>query len=228
MNFLGPHVCPAGAAAAAERLRRPRRQRAAVLGVWAGLRGAASVSAGAAGVWVGTWVAARMGDGSQPHGSQPRWPAQSSQYPSSSIGSPPFTLPALCEPSLCGGDGCGACLCRRACSPVVDRLPLTLPPLVSPSPALRSGEGFAPHASAAVAAILSLVNSPDARSDDNELCFDNAVSGGWVGGCVWGGGGGGGALEATASDWCAIHTYGKEGRSRQQKQARCDGTLTDT
>ncbi|PSC74524.1 ARM repeat-containing [Micractinium conductrix] len=42
--------------------------------------------------------------------------------------------------------------------------------------AQHRGEGFAPHASAAVAAILSLVNSPDARSDDNELCFDNAVS----------------------------------------------------
>ncbi|KAL4452685.1 hypothetical protein ABPG75_008347 [Micractinium tetrahymenae] len=42
--------------------------------------------------------------------------------------------------------------------------------------AQHRGEGFAPHAQAAVAAILSLINSPDARSDDNEMCFDNAVS----------------------------------------------------
>ena len=28
-------------------------------------------------------------------------------------------------------------------------------------------------------AVLALIQAPDARSDDNELCFDNAVSGGF-------------------------------------------------
>jgi hypothetical protein len=36
--------------------------------------------------------------------------------------------------------------------------------------------GFQPHAAAVVQAILGLLSAPDARSDDNEQCFDNAVS----------------------------------------------------
>ncbi|KAI7835878.1 hypothetical protein COHA_010225 [Chlorella ohadii] len=42
--------------------------------------------------------------------------------------------------------------------------------------AQHRSEGFAPHAAAAVQAVLALIQAPDARSDDNELCFDNAVS----------------------------------------------------
>jgi hypothetical protein len=38
------------------------------------------------------------------------------------------------------------------------------------------GEGFRPHAPAAVAAILALVQAPDARSDDNLAATENAVS----------------------------------------------------
>ena len=74
---------------------------------------------------------------------------------------------------------CAAC---RASTPGRHLSP-ALPSHPLPRPARRS-EGFAPHAPAAVAAALALITGPDARSDDNELCFDNAVSGGWVGG-VW-------------------------------------------
>ncbi|KAL4855412.1 Importin-5 [Chlorella vulgaris] len=42
--------------------------------------------------------------------------------------------------------------------------------------AQHRSQGFQPHAAAAVQAVLGLITAPDARSADNELCFDNAVS----------------------------------------------------